>query len=220
MKEQLETFNLDNNIIGVQSRKEYYKEIEKEFAQTGKITKQVKQVRLIMMNSEGTIFIQRRSKRKDSNAGLYDKTTGGHVNAGHTWELTVVKECHEEFGFPAVVLSQADFKHAIEATDTAIIGLFREVEHINQFLSKRIRSKGEIVQPVITKNYIGYYDGPIRFKDGEAIGVECFTKEELEEDLKNHPTKFTEDLKFMVKRYGELLVPKTQLTATKQVQGF
>jgi hypothetical protein len=55
-----------------------------------------------------------------------------------------------------------------------------------------------ILQPYITSIYVGYYDGAIRFKDGEASGIDVFSLEELKEELVHSPEKFTEDLKVMV----------------------
>jgi isopentenyldiphosphate isomerase len=48
------------------------------------------------MNSAGRIYLQKRSKHKAENAGMYDKTVGGHVVAGDSFNMTMVKECAEE----------------------------------------------------------------------------------------------------------------------------
>jgi isopentenyldiphosphate isomerase len=206
--EQLEIFDLDDKFLGTQERKEFYADIKKEFKEKGKISRQVKSVRMLIMTSEGRIYIQRRSKRKKENPGLYDKTIGGHVKAGHTWKLTVVQECHEELGFPAVILTDDEFIKALSGTDLRIIGLLRKVDHISQFISVRKTKEGDsFEQPYINNFYIGYYDGGIRFCDGESSGIEVFTIEELEKQIAEEPTKFTEDLKWMIKRYRHLLVP-------------
>lgn len=220
VEEKLEVFDLRGHILGVEKRKKFYEEIEEEYKKTKSITKQVKAIRLMLLNSNGMIFIQRRSRRKDSNAGLYDKTIGGHIVAGHTWYMTVVKECHEELGFPAVVLDDNEFSQAIGNTDVSIIGLFREIDHVNQFMSRRTRKDDEIVQPFISKIFVGYYDGPLRFKDGESVGIECFTREELLQEIKDHPKEFTDDLKFMIKKYGQYLVPIKELKVDAPVKAF
>ncbi|MDR2190529.1 MAG: NUDIX domain-containing protein [Candidatus Peribacteria bacterium] len=96
MSELLEIYDLHSNLIGIQERKSFYTDIKEEFATTGKITKKVKRITLLLMNSAGRIYLQKRSKIKNENAGMYDKTVGGHVIAGDSFTMTVVKECVEE----------------------------------------------------------------------------------------------------------------------------
>ena len=75
--EILEVYDLDSNFLDLMPRKKFYKEAEAEFAATGKITKKVKSVRVMLMTGDGRLYIQRRSKVKQYNRGLYDKTAGG-----------------------------------------------------------------------------------------------------------------------------------------------
>lgn len=220
MKEQLEIYDLNGNIIKVQARDEFYADIKKEFKETGKVTKQVKAVKIIILTSGGMIYIQKRSPRKKENANLYDKTIGGHVKAGQTLDLTVVQECHEELGFPGVVLNDDDFEKAIKATDLRIIGLLKKVEHINQFISVRKSADGDFKQPLITTFYIGYYDGGVRFCDGESTGVQVMTLEELKQEIQAHPDAFADDLKFMVQRYEKDLIPLDKKTSQGPVLGY
>jgi len=105
MTEVLEVYDLDGKLIGKEERGKFYAEIKEEFASKGKISKQVKSIRLLLMNSDGRVYLQKRSKLKSENPGLYDKTIGGHVSKGHTFEIAVIKECAEELGFPATVLT-------------------------------------------------------------------------------------------------------------------
>ncbi len=207
MGELLEVYSLSGELLEVEDRDKYYQEIREEFKTTGRITRKVKSIRMLLLTSQGGIYIHRRSKRKKENSGLYDKTVGGHVIAGCPWELTVVQSCYEELGFPAVVLSEDQFELAMHATDVRIIGVFRKVETIHTFLSVRKAESGDFRQPFTTCFYFGYYDGSIRFCVGESAGIEIFTREELESAINKSPENFTEDLKFMVKRYRQYLVP-------------
>ena len=208
MAEELEIFDLKGKSLGVQERKKFYSEIRSEFKQKSKISRQVKAIRLLLMNSSGRIYLQKRSKIKSENPGLYDKTVGGHVTANDSWNMTVIRECAEELGFPAAILSNSEFEKSTQVTDLAIIGLFRQVDEVNNFLSIRIDKKGDkFLQPYISTFFIGYYDGPIRFVDGESSGIEVFSLDELREELKKYPGKFTEDIKYMVKKYHKFLKP-------------
>ena len=95
MSEKLEIYDLNSNLIQIQERAEFYTEIKAEFIETGKISRKVKGIRLLLMNSNGRIYLQKRSKIKSENAGMYDKTVGGHVSVEESFELTVVRECAE-----------------------------------------------------------------------------------------------------------------------------
>jgi isopentenyldiphosphate isomerase len=96
MPELLEVYDLQSTLIGMQDRKEFYREIKQEFQDHGHITRKVKSIRLLLMNSAGRIYVQKRSKSKEDNAGMYDKTVGGHIVAGDSANMTVIKECAEE----------------------------------------------------------------------------------------------------------------------------
>ena len=139
---------------------------------------------------------------------MFDKTIGGHVEKDDTFNLTLIKECAEELGFPASILSNKEFDKAIKNTDLRVVGLFKKVEIINNFQSVRLTKKREsFIQPYIHATYVGHYDGPIQFIDGESSGIQLFSIEELKEEIRVNPTEFTEDLKFMVQKYEKYLIP-------------
>tara|TARA_Y100000034_G_scaffold135005_1_gene205286 strand:+ start:169 stop:828 length:660 start_codon:yes stop_codon:yes gene_type:complete len=219
MAEKLEIYDLSGRFIGIKDRAKFYKEIESEFQKKGKITKKVKSIRLILLNSSGKIYVQIRSDEKERNPGLYDKSIGGHLKVGHSWDLTVVKECHEELGFPTVVLDNDEFREAIHTTDLRIIALTRKLEHIETFLSINNNKGKKIEQPFITTMYLCYFDGPINFCDGEAHGIHSFKIDKLIEKIEESPELFTEDLKFMIERYKEYLIPIADIKQ-KKVKGF
>lgn len=204
--EKLKVYNLSGKFLEVQLRDKFYSEIKSEYDKKGFISKKIKTIRLILMNSAGRIYLQKRSKIKEENPGLYDKTVGGHVNYDDSDNMTVVRECAEELGFPATILPNKDFRRAIITTDLSIIGIFRKVDEILNFESIRVDTKGnEFLQPMITSVYVGYYDGAIRFVDGESSGIEVFSLDELGQEMKKNPGKFTEDIKFMFKNYKKYL---------------
>lgn len=211
MTELIEVFGINGEFISTQNRADFYSSAEKEFKDTGEVTRRVKTIRLLLMNSDGRIYLQKRSKQKAQNANMYDKTIGGHVTSGHTPAITLVQECAEELGFPAALLKEDEFLTAIQSTDLSIIGLFRKIGYEQNFQSKRQKTSGSFVVPHETTFYIGYYDGAIRFADGEASGVEVFSLSELHEDLQSSPDKYTEDLRYMINEYEKYLIPIEQL---------
>ena len=208
MAEKLEIYDLDSNFLGIQDRDEFYDEIKKEFEEKGEISRKVKTIRLLLLNSSGGIYLQKRSKFKNDNAGMYDKTVGGHVTAGDSYELTVIRKCAEELGFPAAVLPEDEFEKAIKSTRLDIVGIFKKIDYVENFDSERVLDEGDVfIQPFIAAFYVGYYNGAIRFVDGESSGVEVYRLEELEKEIKNNPDKFTKDIKMMVEKYREFLKP-------------
>ena len=208
MSEKLEIYDLNENLIEIKEREQFYKEIKSEFKKSKKISKQVKRISLLLMNSKGKIILQRRNLTKNENAGLFDKTIGGHVEEGDSYELTLIKECSEELGFPVSILSKKDFSRAINKTDLRIVGLFREIDYQSNFLSTRISLKNEkFIQPYMQTVYVGYYDGPIQFIDGESSGIQMYTSEELENEIKTNPELYSEDLKVLFTKYKNYLIP-------------
>ena len=208
MSEKLEVYDLNWKLLKVQNRKDFYSEIEEEYKNTQKITKKVKSIRLLLMNSSWRIYLQKRSNIKSKNAWLYDKSVWWHVVNNDSFNLTVVKECAEELWFPATVLSKNDFLKSLKVTDLNIIWVFREVDFIDDFLSIRINNDNSTIeQPFICPIYIWYYDWPIKFVDWESSWIEVFSLKELQKEIENNPNKFTEDIKFMVEKYRKYLIP-------------
>jgi len=207
-KELLEIYDLNDKLLDVQKRDKFYKEIKEEFTKRGKITRKIKTIRLFLINSQGRIYLQKRTRLKPENPGLYDKTIGGHVTAGDSYDMTVIRECAEELGIPAAIVAFEDFEKAIQTTRLDTVGIFRKIDYNNNFESVRTTQNGnKFIQPSMNSMYLGYYDGSIKFQDGESTGIEVFSLKELKDDLKNHPEKFTQDVQYLVKKYEKLLKP-------------
>jgi len=207
MKESLDVYSLEGEFLGVQDREEFYAQMRQEFLETGSVTKKVKTIKVFLLTTKGRIYLQKRSKTKKENPGLYDKTVGGHVVSGDSFALTAVKECAEELGFPVTILEDEDFSRAVQSVDLQILGVLKKIDHVTDLPSVRMNADGtSFTQVYIDDVYLGYYDGAIRFSDGESSGIETFSLLELESEIAKNPDKFTEDLKGMVLKYKDLLV--------------
>lgn len=55
-------------------------------------------VHVLVFNSRGQIFLQKRALRKDRQPGLWDSSTSGHVNSGEEYDAAALRELHEEIG--------------------------------------------------------------------------------------------------------------------------
>jgi isopentenyldiphosphate isomerase len=55
-------------------------------------------VHVLVFNSRGQIFLQKRSLKKDRQPGLWDSSASGHVDSGEDYDTTAVREVREEIG--------------------------------------------------------------------------------------------------------------------------
>lgn len=67
---------------------------------------------ILVLNSQGEIFVQKRTPTKDIYPGYYCTATGGVVAAGETYEESAVRELAEELGVSNTPLTTLfDFYH-------------------------------------------------------------------------------------------------------------
>jgi isopentenyl-diphosphate delta-isomerase type 1 len=55
-------------------------------------------VHILVFNSKGEVFLQKRSMKKDRCPGLWDSSASGHVDREETYDDTAKRELHEELG--------------------------------------------------------------------------------------------------------------------------
>lgn len=55
-------------------------------------------VHVFIFNHLNQLFLQKRSKTKDTNPGLWDSSVAGHVDYGEDYDQCVVREMQEELG--------------------------------------------------------------------------------------------------------------------------
>ena len=55
-------------------------------------------VHVLVFNSRGEVFLQKRSMKKDTAAGLWDSSSSGHVDSGEEYDACAVRELGEEIG--------------------------------------------------------------------------------------------------------------------------
>jgi isopentenyldiphosphate isomerase len=55
-------------------------------------------VHILVFNSQGELFLQKRSSTKDVNPGLWDTSAAGHVDFGESYEESARRELAEELG--------------------------------------------------------------------------------------------------------------------------
>ena len=58
-------------------------------------------VHILVFNSRGELFLQKRSMNKDENPGLWDSSAAGHVDSGENYLACARREIEEELGIVA-----------------------------------------------------------------------------------------------------------------------
>jgi len=55
-------------------------------------------VHVLVFNSRGEVFLQKRSMTKDTSPGLWDSSASGHVDSGEDYDSCATRELREEIG--------------------------------------------------------------------------------------------------------------------------
>jgi isopentenyldiphosphate isomerase len=56
-------------------------------------------VHVLMFNSRGEVFLQKRSMSKDTHPGVWDSSSSGHLDCGEEYDPCAVREVREELGY-------------------------------------------------------------------------------------------------------------------------
>lgn len=67
-------------------------------------------VHVLVFNSKGELFLQKRSMLKDTFPGAWDSSASGHVDSGESYDACAVRELWEELGWKTTSLGEKLFK--------------------------------------------------------------------------------------------------------------
>jgi isopentenyl-diphosphate delta-isomerase len=82
-------------------------------------------VHVLVFNSHGEIFLQKRSMKKDRQPGVWDSSCSGHVDSGEDYDKTALRELGEEIGLTLPAPPQRLFKiNACFATDAEFVWVY------------------------------------------------------------------------------------------------
>lgn len=204
MSEQITTYKPQNLEVALpMDRADFYKEQVENFEKGKKPTKAVGIMDIFIFDHHGEIFIQKRSDNKAHNAGMLDKTIGGHITFGDSPDYTVMVETVQELQVPSITLrTEEDFQKTYNLLGN-YLNTVAVIKHIDtQVFELKKKIKGQEV-PVLNNVhlYFGIYNGAVKTVDREAKGVLLYSLEDLEREMKEFPMIFTEDLRFLVKKY-------------------
>ena len=65
---------------------------------------------ILVFNSRGDVFLQKRSWKKDNSPGVWDSSASGHVDSGEDYDPCAVRELREELGLEVTSPPQRLFK--------------------------------------------------------------------------------------------------------------
>ena len=81
---------------------------------------------VLVFNSQGEVFFQKRSMKKDRQPGLWDSSASGHVDSGEDYDTCAVRELGEEIGLVVTQPLERLFKvAACEETDKEFLWVYR-----------------------------------------------------------------------------------------------
>ena len=126
-------------------------------------------VHMMVFNSSGELFIQKRVMTKDENPGLLDTSSAGHVSSGEDYFSAAHRELEEELG----IKSDLKFFTKISAC------LETSWEHLEVYYCKT--------------------DQQIIIDESEISEGRYWSVEELHEALKGSPDEFTSSFKVIWK---------------------
>jgi len=83
-------------------------------------------VHVLVFNSRGEVFLQKRSMKKDRQPGVWDSSASGHLDSGEDYDAAAVREVREELGVMLAQPPERLFKFdACEATDREFVWVYR-----------------------------------------------------------------------------------------------
>ncbi len=129
-------------------------------------------VHLFILNKEGEILIQKRSKFKKDRAGYLDASVGGQVLSDETYKVAAIRETKEELGIN--------------------IKRIKRVYKYKSF-SKRQRE--------IRTLFTARHDGPFNIDRKEIEWIKFFTMKEISEMTTNKNLVFTDGFRLSFKYY-------------------
>lgn len=117
-------------------------------------------VHVLVFNSRGQIFLQKRSMKKDRQPGLWDSSASGHVDSGENYDATAVREVWEEIGLKLAKPPARLFKiTACAETDQEFVWVYR-CENEGPFeLNRDEIERGDWFAPEEVSRWIGEKPG-------------------------------------------------------------
>ncbi|MFH1439804.1 MAG: NUDIX domain-containing protein [Candidatus Woesearchaeota archaeon] len=202
MDEILIAYGQDGTVIKLCAKEVLLKEIKEYSLKHSDAPFAVGAVHIMLSNSNGGLYIVKRSSTDDENPGLYCKTVGGHLIGYESFGLAAIRETKEEIDTSLIVTTIRDYPQVLNLEDTANNAVVRLIDFQPWMKSvRKDRDGSSWVKRLRVTIYAGVYNGPVEFSDGEAEGMKLIDKHKLRGEIRSSPELFTYDLDQMVERY-------------------
>lgn len=132
-------------------------------------------VHILIFNSRGELFLQKRSMSKDVSPGTWDSSCCGHVDSGETYEPAAVRELDEELGLKMIPAAQ-------------LIPLFK--------IDACAETGHEFVQV-----YRMEHEGPFQLHPEEIDEGRWLKPDEVDKQIAHKPKKFAGSFRFIWTRF-------------------
>ena len=132
--EYLDVVDENNNVIGKETRANIHK--QKLFHRA---------VHIIVLNTKGEMFIQKRSAIKDTYPNHWDVSSAGHLNVGESYESAAKRELKEELGIENIDLENVSEIKGSKANDFEFIKIFKCVYDGEITINKEEISEGKFI---------------------------------------------------------------------------
>jgi isopentenyldiphosphate isomerase len=166
--ELLDVVNDNDEVVGVRRREDIHAEGLMHRA-----------VHILLFNSQGELFLQKRSLSKDEQPGKWDSSAAGHVDSGEAYLDCACREIDEELGIVVDQPLQAMFK--LPAT------LHTGNEHCMV--------------------YRYCFDGPLELQAEEIDDGEWIDPTAMDRRVADADPLLTEAISLIWRRYRELIMP-------------
>ena len=105
-------------------------------------------VHVLVFNSRGELFLQKRSKAKDAFPGAWDSSSSGHLCCGEEYDACAVRELQEEIGLTPTQPPERLFKvDACAETEQEHVWVYRCFSDEPLILNREEIEKGEWFSP-------------------------------------------------------------------------
>ena len=103
-------------------------------------------VHILVFNSSGSLFLQKRAMIKDESPGLWDSSAAGHVESGEDYISCAKRELNEELSLSDVQLNEVLSIPAQSATFWEHVRVYKCVTDSNICINKNEISEGKYMK--------------------------------------------------------------------------
>lgn len=115
MDEIFDIVNEQDEVIGQKPRKLVHRDGDRHRA-----------VHVLVFNSRGEVFLQKRSMSKDTFPGAWDSSASGHLGCGEDYDACAIRELREEIGLITAAAPRRLFKiNACDETGQEFVWVYR-----------------------------------------------------------------------------------------------